>query len=131
MDQLRQGIHLRGYAQKDPKQEYKREAFELFTSMLASLRYEVISLLSTVIVQDESDVNAVEEQRRSEMSASMQYQHDAMMMAPPAIDESSMTEMAAGEQSSDTYIRQEKKVGRNDACPCGSGKKYKKCHGQL
>lgn len=124
MDQLRQGIHLRGYAQKDPKQEYKREAFELFTSMLASLRYEVISVLSTVVVQDESDVNAVEQQRRAEMASSMQYQHQAM----PGAELENEDEQ---DNAQLTFKRAEKKVGRNEACPCGSGKKYKNCHGKL
>lgn len=120
MDQLRQGIHLRGYAQKDPKQEYKREAFDLFTNMLSSLRHDVISVLSSVIVQDESDVNAIEQQRRAEMASTMQYQHDGSMPSPTSDTDPSLT-----------FKRLDKKVGRNEVCPCGSGKKYKNCHGHL
>jgi preprotein translocase subunit SecA len=119
MDQLRQGIHLRGYAQKDPKQEYKREAFTLFSTMLDNLKYDVIRLISSVEVQNEEDVNAVEEQRRAEQVSKMNLQHGAY---------SDENEEEAQQQ---TYKRQEKKIGRNDPCPCGSGKKYKACHGSL
>ncbi len=120
MDHLRQGIHLRGYAQKDPKQEYKREAFTLFSTMLDNLKYDIIRLLSSVDIQTEEDVGAVEEQRRADQIQKMQFHH------------------ADDEQSSDeegreviTFKRDAKKVGRNDPCPCGSGKKYKSCHGSL
>jgi preprotein translocase subunit SecA len=117
MDQLRQGIHLRGYAQKDPKQEYKREAFTLFTSMLDTLKYEVTKLILSVEIQTEEDANAVEEQRRAEQIRKMNLTHE------------SASEI---EESSDpTFRRQERKIGRNDPCPCGSGKKYKACHGSL
>jgi preprotein translocase subunit SecA len=117
MDQLRQGIHLRGYAQKDPKQEYKKEAFSLFTSMLDTLKYEVTKLILSVEIQTEEDVNAVEEQRRAEQISKMSLTHES------ALDRD--------DSSDDTFKRQEKKVGRNDPCPCGSGKKYKSCHGSL
>lgn len=118
MDQLRQGIHLRGYAQKDPKQEYKKEAFTLFTMMLDNLKYDVIKLLLSVEIQTEEDANAVEEQRRAEQIRKMSLNHEN-----PYDD---------NEQSQDqTYKRHEKKIGRNDPCPCGSGKKYKSCHGSL
>lgn len=117
MDQLRQGIHLRGYAQKDPKQEYKKEAFSLFTMMLDNLKYDVIRLLSSVEIQTEADANAVEEQRRAEQIQKMSLQH-----ASPIIQD---------ENQDQTFKRMEKKVGRNDPCPCGSGKKYKSCHGLL
>jgi preprotein translocase subunit SecA len=119
MDQLRQGIHLRGYAQKDPKQEYKKEAFSLFTMMLDSLKYDVIKLLLSVEVQSEEDAKAVEDQRRAEQVRKMSLQH-----ANPDMDENE-------EDANQTFRRDEKKVGRNDACPCGSGKKYKACHGSL
>lgn len=120
MDYLRQGIHLRGYAQKDPKQEYKREAFTLFSSMLDNLKYDIIKLLTSVEVRTEDDVNAVEQQRRAEQIQKIQYIHadDALQVADDA-------------HVSTTYKRNEKKVGRNDLCPCGSGKKYKTCHGSL
>lgn len=118
MDQLRQGIHLRGYAQKDPKQEYKKEAFSLFTSMLDQLKYDVIKLLSSVEIQTEEDAQAMEEKRRAEQITKMSLQHDNPM------DEESASE-------DQTIRRQEKKVGRNDPCICGSGIKYKSCHGKL
>ena len=119
MDQLRQGIHLRGYAQKDPKQEYKKEAFSLFTMMLDNLKFDVIKLLSSVEIQTEEDANAVEEQRRAEQIKKMNLMHE---------NPNGSTENQSGEQ---TFKRHEKKVGRNDPCPCGSGKKYKSCHGSL
>ncbi|KMT63803.1 preprotein translocase subunit SecA [Catenovulum maritimum] len=116
MDHLRQGIHLRGYAQKNPKQEYKRESFELFSQMLENLKVEVVSVLSKVRVREESDVEAVEEKRRQSEAAPKQYQHeneDALNQRPQA------------------HVREGAKVGRNDPCPCGSGEKYKHCHGKL
>ncbi|MCW8407581.1 preprotein translocase subunit SecA [Legionella sp. PATHC035] len=119
MDQLRQGIHLRGYAQKDPKQEYKKEAFTLFTTMLDNLKYDVVRLISSVEIQTEEDVNAVEEQRRADQVSKMSLQHG------------SYADENEEEAQPQTYKRQEKKVGRNDPCPCGSGKKYKSCHGSL
>lgn len=120
MDQLRQGIHLRGYAQKDPKQEYKKEAFTLFTTMLDNLKYDVIRLVSSVEIQTEADVDAVEEQRRAEQISKMSLNHG-----------DSFNDDESGTPQSQTYRRQEKKIGRNDPCPCGSGKKYKSCHGSL
>jgi preprotein translocase subunit SecA len=127
MDHLRQGIHLRGYAQKNPKQEYKREAFESFMQMLESIKTEVVGVVSKVQVRAEEDVQAVEEQRRK--STKMEYQH-AQASAMSAPDES-----AGGEQEpkaqEQPFVRDGKKVGRNDPCPCGSGKKYKQCHGKI
>jgi preprotein translocase subunit SecA len=125
MDYLRQGIGLRGYAQKDPKQEYKREAFEMFTAMLDRIKHDVIAIVSKVQVRAESDVEAVEQQRRSE--APKQYQHaEASAMA------GQQEEQAPAEEESHTpYTRQGRKIGRNEPCPCGSGKKYKQCHGKL
>lgn len=119
MDQLRQGIHLRGYAQKDPKQEYKREAFTLFTSMLSSLKYDVIRLLSSIEIQTEEDVNAVEEQRRADQITKMNLMHESVL------------EGGEENENESSFRRHEKKTGRNDPCPCGSGKKYKLCHGRL
>lgn len=121
MDYLRQGIHLRGYAQKDPKQEYKREAFTLFSTMLDNLKYEIIRLLSSVEINNEEDVSAVEEQRRAEQIHKMQFIHDEDPMLAAEDDAHVIA----------TFKRNEKKVGRNDTCPCGSGKKYKNCHGSL
>ncbi|MCH1413821.1 MAG: preprotein translocase subunit SecA [Glaciecola sp.] len=113
MDYLRQGIHLRGYAQKNPKQEYKRESFELFSEMLENLKIEVISLLSKVQVKAESDVEEVERQRQETAAQPTQ------------------TNQQDQESSVQIGHRQGPKVGRNDPCPCGSGKKYKQCHGKL
>ncbi|CAI2070813.1 preprotein translocase subunit SecA [Serratia marcescens] len=120
MDYLRQGIHLRGYAQKDPKQEYKRESFNMFATMLESLKYEVISVLSKVQVRMPEEVEALEQQRREEAERLAQHQqlshHD---------DNALVTE------DPNAPATAERKVGRNDPCPCGSGKKYKQCHGRL
>ena len=125
MDYLRQGIGLRGYAQKDPKQEYKREAFEMFTAMLDRIKHDVIAIVSKVQVRAESDVEAVEQQRRSE--APRQYQHaEASAMAGQQEEQA-----PAGEETRTPYTRQGRKIGRNEPCPCGSGKKYKQCHGKL
>jgi preprotein translocase subunit SecA len=121
MDHLRQGIHLRGYAQKNPKQEYKREAFELFTELLDRIKHEVIVILSKVQVRAEEDVQAVEAQRRT--TVNVEYQHDEM---------SAMSEGESEAEAAHTpFVREGRKVGRNEPCPCGSGKKYKQCHGKL
>ncbi|MCY9837338.1 preprotein translocase subunit SecA [Aeromonas media] len=124
MDHLRQGIHLRGYAQKNPKQEYKRESFDLFTQMLETLKRDVVSILSRVQVQ-ERDVEAMEEQQRQQAEAAPRtYTHAAA--ENQLADEETQADTAPV-----TFVRDEQKVGRNDPCPCGSGKKYKHCHGQL
>ncbi|WP_429108613.1 preprotein translocase subunit SecA [Aeromonas veronii] len=124
MDHLRQGIHLRGYAQKNPKQEYKRESFDLFTQMLETFKRDVVSILSRVQVQ-ERDVEAMEEQQRQQAEAAPRtYTH-------AAAESQLADQQAAGEEGHTTFVRDEQKVGRNDPCPCGSGKKYKHCHGQL
>ena len=132
MDYLRQGIHLRGYAQRDPKQEYKREAFGMFTAMLDRVKQEVVGIVSKVQVRAETDVEAVEEQRRSH--APVQYQHaEANAMAASGEAQSAEPGMAEPEtrQPQAPFVRQGRKVGRNEPCPCGSGKKYKQCHGRL
>ncbi len=119
MDYLRQGIHLRGYAQKDPKQEYKRESFAMFAAMLESLKYEVISVLSKVQVRMPEEVEAMEQQRREEaerLARQQQLSH---------VDHETVAAQSLASQTG------ERKVGRNDPCPCGSGKKYKQCHGRL
>ncbi len=123
MDYLRQGIHLRGYAQKNPKQEYKREAFEMFTEMLERIKHEVISIVSKVQVQDQDDVDAVDEQRRSQ--GGMEFKHASASALPESEAETEVGETA------EPYVRGDRKVGRNEPCPCGSGKKYKQCHGKL
>ena len=126
MDHLRQGIHLRGYAQKNPKQEYKREAYNLFMDMLEALKVDVISILSKVQVRAEEDVEAVEAQRRKADAGQRTFKHDSAP-ASGADDQPS----AGGAPSGQTQVRSGEKVGRNDPCPCGSGKKYKHCHGKL
>ncbi|WP_324022982.1 preprotein translocase subunit SecA [Aeromonas caviae] len=124
MDHLRQGIHLRGYAQKNPKQEYKRESFDLFTQMLETLKRDVVSILSRVQVQ-ERDVEAMEEQQRQQAEAAPRtYTH-------ATADNQLADEETGGAEGHTTFVRDEQKIGRNDPCPCGSGKKYKHCHGQL
>jgi preprotein translocase subunit SecA len=119
MDYLRQGIHLRGYAQKDPKQEYKRESFSMFAAMLESLKYEVISTLSKVQVRMPEEVEAMEQQRREEAERLAQMQQ---------LSHRDDNAEAAADLAAQTGDR---KVGRNDPCPCGSGKKFKQCHGRL
>jgi preprotein translocase subunit SecA len=120
MDYLRQGIGLRGYAQKDPKQEFKKEAFAMFTDMLDRIKHEIIGVLSKVQVRAESDVEAVENQRRSR--SQMKYQH-----ADPGNPDDKDTPANANRP----VTRTGRKVGRNEPCPCGSGKKFKHCHGKL
>ncbi|NLS43682.1 preprotein translocase subunit SecA [BEV proteobacterium] len=119
MDYLRQGIHLRGYAQKDPKQEYKRESFSMFANMLESLKYEVISTLSKVQVRMPEEVETLEQQRREEVERLARQQQ----LSHQSDDQVSAVAAAAGQG--------DHKIGRNDPCPCGSGKKYKQCHGRL
>ncbi len=121
MDYLRQGIHLRGYAQKQPKQEYKRESFEMFEAMLERLKEEVTTLLARVRVENEQAVEAVQEQQQAPQQ--MEFQHAEAHALPEE-------EAAAGEQQQ-PFVREGEKVGRNQPCPCGSGKKYKHCHGKL
>ncbi|EOD56991.1 preprotein translocase subunit SecA [Aeromonas molluscorum] len=123
MDHLRQGIHLRGYAQKNPKQEYKRESFDLFTQMLETLKRDVVSILSRVQVQ-ERDVEVMEEQQRQQAEAAPRtYTH--------ATADDQLADEGEETSTQTTFVRDEQKIGRNDPCPCGSGKKYKHCHGQL
>ncbi|MCO7049116.1 preprotein translocase subunit SecA [Proteus terrae] len=120
MDYLRQGIHLRGYAQKDPKQEYKRESFAMFANMLESLKYEVISTLSKVQVRLPEEVEELERRRREEAERLAKQQQ----LSHEVTKESQMSAV-------DGQVAAGKKVGRNEPCPCGSGKKFKHCHGQL
>lgn len=133
MDYLRQGIHLRGYAQKQPKQEYKKEAFELFGEMLEKVKREVVSLLARVRIRDEAEIaqaEAAERARAEAMARQMQFQHPDM--GGLGADEEA-AQLAAGTQTTLEMLPPGRtdRVGRNDPCPCGSGKKYKHCHGQL
>ena len=134
MDYLRQGIHLRGYAQKQPKQEFKREAFELFGQLLDRVKTEVVTLLARVRIRTEDEVAALEEQQQQrQQRAAMQFQHAeasgfAAEGAEPAEPAPSRAPLGG---PSAPLVRDTPKVGRNDPCPCGSGKKYKQCHGRL
>jgi preprotein translocase subunit SecA len=118
LDHLRQGIHLRSYAQKNPKQEYKREAFELFSVLLDTVKHEVTQVTMQVQVKSAADLEAVEKPAELE---NVQYQHtdyDEALVSPSA-------------DTSEPFEREGLKIGRNDPCPCGSGQKYKQCHGKL
>ncbi|WP_415900233.1 preprotein translocase subunit SecA [Neptuniibacter sp. QD48_11] len=129
MDHLRQGIHLRGYAQKNPKQEYKRESFHLFQELLENIKRDVIRILSHVQVQQPEDVEAMEQQRREQAERQqMDFKHDNSSAMSGEEGESSNAEEQA---QPETFVRDGRKVGRNEPCPCGSGKKYKQCHGKL
>ena len=119
MDHLRQGIGLRGYAAKNPKQEYKKEAFSMFGDMLENIKYDVVTILAKIQVREDQDAQVLQRRPRP---AEMQFNHPD---APSAMDK-------PGEnQQQKPYIRNQKKIGRNEPCPCGSGKKFKFCHGKL
>jgi preprotein translocase subunit SecA len=151
MDYLRQGIHLRGYAQKDYRFEYKREAFELFAAMLDRVKFETVTVLAKIEVRTQDEIDREEEERRLRLMRALQAQHEeaqsvlaiespveeppsraqfnplggarpAALPMPPAPD---------GDGGPGTFVRSDRKVGRNEPCPCGSGKKYKNCHGAL
>ncbi|WP_039669705.1 preprotein translocase subunit SecA [Coxiella burnetii] len=126
MDHLRQGIHLRGYAQKNPAQEYKRESFELFTQMLKRIKYELAATLSKLEIATEEQV--AQQQRLYQQSApELQYHHAEMAALQPEKE----VAVAEQEEATQPFVRSQPKVGRNESCPCGSGKKYKQCHGKL
>jgi preprotein translocase subunit SecA len=139
MDYLRQGIHLRGYAQVDPRREYKRDAFEMFSRMLDRLKFDVTGILTKVQVRTQEDVAAMEEQRRRVRA--MQFQHAEAPSATAAPAEAAAQAgaqvqgrppaAAAGAAAVAPFVRETAKVGRNEPCPCGSGLKYKQCHGKL
>lgn len=133
MDHLRQGIHLRGYAQKNPKQEYKREAFEMFAQMLERVKHEVTSILLRVEFRAEEDVDAIDEQRRQSAELGLQHpqpgQTGAAPNSGPAVARPARQQ--PGLPLPAAVTRSDQKVGRNQPCPCGSGKKYKQCHGKL
>ena len=130
LDHLRQGIHLRGYAQKNPKQEYKREAFELFGQMLDLIKNEVVRIVMTVRIQSREEIEAAEEQLAQSHVENVHYQHADF--DPNAAPEELLAPTAEPESTSQQpMVNMLPKVGRNDPCPCGSGKKYKQCHGKL
>ena len=126
MDQLRQGIHLRAYAQKQPKQEFKRESFELFQDLLQNIKFDVVRMLSRMQIENPEEIEAQERLRRAEAAQKMNFQHS---QASAASDQGPAQPKEA--PKAETFVREERKVGRNEPCPCGSGKKYKQCHGQL
>jgi preprotein translocase subunit SecA len=132
MDYLRQGIHLRSYAQKNPKQEYKREAFELFTTMLDRIKHDTVSLLSRMQLRTQAEIDAEEAERQQRLERALRFQHAAPEQIT-ALPQLPAEEQPVGEMSPQVaqFVRETKKVGRNEPCPCGSGKKYKHCHGAL
>ncbi len=154
MDYLRQGIHLRGYAQKDYRFEFKREAFELFAAMLERIKFETSSLMTTLEVRTQEEIEREEEERRRRLMRALQAQHaeaaSALALAEEQAQAAAAARASAGapserrgvsapaaapplppQEAQGTFVRSERKVGRNEPCPCGSGKKYKHCHGAL
>jgi preprotein translocase subunit SecA len=129
MDSLRQGIHFRGYAQKDPKQEYKRESFDMFTSLLDHIKYEVVGILAKVQVAQEEDADAIDEQRQEPQE--MSFEHAEASSATEVSEAQAIQEPNESVEAEQPFVRDGEKVGRNSPCPCGSGKKYKQCHGKL
>jgi preprotein translocase subunit SecA len=143
MDYLRQGIHLRGYAQKDYRYEFKREAFELFSSMLDRVKHESASLLARVEIRDQAEIEREEAEQRERMMRALQAQHAEVsaLAAPEPEPEAPLAQRpasgplpglpgsAAAAQA--PFVRGDRKVGRNEPCPCGSGRKFKQCHGSL
>ena len=136
MDYLRQGIHLRSYAQKNPKQEYKREAFELFTAMLDRIKHDTVSMLSRMQLRTQADIEREEreeQERQARLARAMQFQHAApeQITAPTAPAQEPQPMAAESGDPVSQFVRETRKVGRNELCPCGSGKKFKHCHGAL
>jgi preprotein translocase subunit SecA len=136
MDYLRQGIYLRAYAQKNPKQEYKREAFALFTAMLDRIRSDTVMLLQRLQVKTEEEIEREEAERRRRLQARMQLQHappPELAEQVPSLPEETPRVLAAQSAGPATlpFVRGERKIGRNEPCPCGSGRKFKHCHGAL
>ena len=137
MDYLRQGIHLRSYAQKDYRYEYKREAYELFSAMLERVKFDTASMLTRVEIRSESEMQREEEERQRKLLAALQLQHAeaaSALAAAPTEQEAERELLADSDGAASPQsptVRGERKVGRNEPCPCGSGKKYKHCHGTL
>ncbi|WP_341936378.1 preprotein translocase subunit SecA [Marinimicrobium sp. C2-29] len=132
MDHLRQGINLRSYAQRNPKQEYKREAFYLFQAMLDKVKHEVIRLLARVEPVTREQMEEMERKRREERDRQkMQLQHDEVSALEGRKQQAASQPEGEGAPGGRPFVRENRKVGRNDPCPCGSGKKYKQCHGKL
>jgi preprotein translocase subunit SecA len=149
MDYMRQGIYLRSYAQKNPKQEYKREAFELFSAMLDRIKFDTVTTVSKIQVRSQEEIEREELERQQRLARALQLQHaDAVspIQATPSYDEGpgpggpGSFGPGGGSLEADSrvagpiaapFVRELPKVGRNELCPCGSGKKFKHCHGAL
>jgi preprotein translocase subunit SecA len=134
MDYMRQGIHLRGYAQKNPKQEYKREAFELFSAMLERIKFDTVTILSKLQVRSQEQIEREEQERQQRLARALQAQHaQAKSLVAPEEPEQAAGPVARQPATAPQapFVRGDRKVGRNEPCPCGSGKKYKHCHGAL
>lgn len=130
MDHLRQGIHLRAYAQKQPKQEFKRESFELFQNLLFDIKYELVRMLSRMQIESPEEVEAQERLRRAEAAKRMNFEHSQAQGIGG--DESGLPQDSGqNEPRGETFVRNQPKVGRNEPCPCGSGRKFKQCHGAV
>jgi preprotein translocase subunit SecA len=141
MDYMRQGIYLRSYAQKNPKQEYKREAFELFSGMLDRIKFDTVTTCSKIQVRSEAEIERENLERQQRLARALQAQHaDAISPIQAAVD--SPTPAPSGgnvmeleprsiPETAAPFVRPMPKVGRNEPCPCGSGRKYKHCHGAL
>ncbi len=125
LDYLRQGIGLRGYAQKNPKQEYKREAFEMFAAMLDSVKRETVTKLARIRIRSEEEIAELEARQRA--ARALKFQH----AEAPHLGGGAQREQEPAPATAETFKREQPKVGRNQPCPCGSGKKYKQCHGAL
>ena len=129
MDHLRQGIHLRAYAQKQPKQEFKRESFELFQNLLFDIKYELVRMLSRMQIESPEEVEAQERLRRAEAAKRMNFEHSkAQGMGGEETPPQSPNQ---ADPKGETFVRNQPKVGRNEPCPCGSGRKFKQCHGTV
>jgi len=144
MDYMRQGIYLRSYAQKNPKQEYKREAFELFSGMLDRIKFDTVTTISKIQVRSQEEIEREELERQQRLARALQAQHaDAVspIQAPPGMGDPGPQGAAGGNvmeleprapaPAAVPFVRAVPKVGRNEPCPCGSGRKYKHCHGTL
>ena len=119
-------IDLRAYAQKQPKQEFKRESFELFQDLLQNIKFDVIRMLSRMQIENPEEIEAQERMRRAEAAQKMNFQH-----SQSSAESAEGGGVISGPLKAETFIREERKVGRNEPCPCGSGKKYKQCHGRV
>jgi preprotein translocase subunit SecA len=143
---MRQGIFLRSYAQKNPKQEYKREAFELFAAMLDHIKFDTITTVSKIQIRSQAEIEREELERQQRLARALQFQHEEAVSpmqpaapgeAPLPLDEAAFgvraapAGAAASAATPPPYVRDVPKVGRNESCPCGSGRKYKHCHGAL